>query len=290
MTKKDDISGVNRRIDKLIQNLKDESGLFLSISLGVFLFVLFFQPFPLNNIDFNNGLVYVAGFGGIVLLALVLIRIFLPWIIGENDIMNDNRKLFPPLLKGFLILLISAVSFEFYLRFVGSVPINFSISFKVFLICLAPPVILSFYDRISLLRLQNDSLILEKKIVQKQVEKYEEDYLNKSVEFVSENINENFTLLIAEVVFIRSADNYVEIVYKEGDTFKKKLIRNTLKNIEQQIRQYSNFLRCHRICIVNLHFIEKLVRVQDNNWLVIKEFGEQLPVSRQYLLKLKEAI
>ena len=113
------------------------------------------------------------------------------------------------------------------------------------------------YDRLNGLREQIDSLILEKKIVQKQVEQYEEDYLNKSVEFISENINENFSLLIAEVAFIRSADNYVEIVYIEGDVYKKKLIRNTLKSIELQIRPYSNFLRCHRISIVNLHFHRK---------------------------------
>jgi hypothetical protein len=281
---------VNRRIDKLIQNLKEESGLFLSISLGVFLFVLFFQPFPIKNLDLNNGLVFVAGFGGIALLAMVLIRTLLSWLIRGNGIENGNSKFLPPLFIGFLILLVSSLGFEFYLRYVGSVMITFSISFKVFLICLAPPVILSLYDRIKILRLQNDSLILERKIIQKQVEKYEEDYLNKSVEFISENINENFTLLIAEVVLIRSADNYVEIVYKEGDNFKKKLIRNTLKNIEQQIRQYSNFLRCHRICIVNLHFIEKLIRINDSNWLVIKGFNENLPVSRQYLLKLREAI
>jgi hypothetical protein len=281
---------VNKRIETLIQSMKDELGLFLSISLGVFVFVLFFQPFPLNNLDFNNGLVYVAGFGGIILLTLVLIRSFLRWLIREKETENENGKLFPPFLIGFLILIISGVSFEFYIRYVGSVGINFSISFKVFLICLAPPVILGIYDKIDVLTQQINTLILEKKIVQKQLENYEEDYLNKSVEFVSENINENFSLLIAEVAFIRSADNYVEIVYKEGDVYKKKLIRNTLKNVELQIRQYSIFIRCHRICIVNLHFIEKLIRINENYWLIIKGSGEQLPVSRQYLLKLREAL
>ena len=274
----------------LIQSLKDELGLFLSISLGIFVFVLFFQPFPLHNLDFNNGLVYVAGFGGIILLTLVLIRTLLTWLIVDKETENDNGNLFPPFLNGFLILLVSGVSFEFYIRYVGSVGINFSISFKVFLICLAPPVILGIYDKINSLKQQVNSLILEKKIIQKQVEQYEEDYLNKSVEFISENINENFSLLIAEVAFIRSADNYVEIVYKEGDVYKKKLIRNTLKNIELQVKPYSNFLRCHRICIVNLHFIEKLARINENYWLIIKGSGEQLPVSRQYLLRLREAL
>jgi DNA-binding LytR/AlgR family response regulator len=281
---------MTKKVDKLIQKLRDEFGLILSISFGIFLFILYFNPFPINNLDLNNSLVYLAGFGGIVFLTVALIHSILPLLIGEHGPDENNRKLFPEYMNGFLIFLISAVAFEFYLRYVGSVKINFTISFKVFFICLVPPVILRLYDRINGLILQNESLILEKKIIQKQVEKYEEDYLNKSVEFISENTNENFSLLIAEIVFIRSADNYVEIVYKEGETFKKKLIRNTLKNIEQQIRQYSNFFRCHRICIVNLHFVEKLDRNNESHWLIIKGFSEQLPVSRQYLLKLKEAL
>ena len=201
-----------------------------------------------------------------------------------------NRLYFHRYFQGFLILVISSVAIEFYLRYVGSVRITFLISFKVFLICLGPPVILGLSDRIRSLALMNDSLILEKKIIQRQVEQYEEDYLNKSVEFISENTNENITLLIAEVVYIKSSDNYVEILFKEGDIFKRKLLRNTLKNIEQQIRQYSNFIRCHRVCIANLHFIEKLTRINDSSWLIIKGFDERLPVSRQYLLKLKEAL
>ena len=281
---------MTNKVDKLIQKLRDEFGLILSISFGIFLFILYFNPFPINNLDLNNGVVYLAGFGGIVFLTVVLIHSILPLLIGENGTDENNRKLFPEYMNGFLIFLISAVAFEFYLRFVGSVKINFAISFKVFFICLVPPVILRLYDKIKGLILQNESLILEKKIIQKQVEKYEEDYLNKSVEFISENTNENFSLLITEIAFIRSADNYVEIVYKEGETFKKKLIRNTLKNIEQQIRQYSNFFRCHRICIVNLHFVEKLDRNNESHWLIIKGFSEQIPVSRQYLLKLKESL
>ena len=281
---------MNKRIDLFVRKLKGESGLFFTISFGVFLFVLFFQPFPLENPDYNNNLVYIAGFAGITFFAMVLVRTFLPWLIKENDIEEESRKLLPPYLKGFLIVLISAVASEFYLRYVGSVRINFFISLKVFIISLNPPVILGLYDTIKELRFQNNSLVIEKKIIQKQVEKYEEDYLNKSVEFISENLNENFSLLIAEVIFIRSADNYVEIVYKESEGFKKKLIRNTLKNIEQQTRQYSNFLRCHRICIVNVHYIDKLIRYNENHWLMIKGYHEQLPVSRQYLLKLKESL
>jgi DNA-binding LytR/AlgR family response regulator len=281
---------VNIKIEKLILKIREESRRFLSISFGVFLFILFFQPFPLNNLNFDNGLVYIAGFGGIIFITLFIVRILLPWILRENGADEDNNKQFPAYLKGFLIILISTVAFVFYVRYVGFVKITFIITLKVFLICLASTMVLGISEMVDRLTQENHALILEKKIVQKQIEKYEEDYLNKSVEFISENLNENFTLLIAEIAFIRSADNYVEIVYNEGDSFKKKLIRNTLKNVELQIKQYSNFIRCHRICIVNVHFIEKLTRNNENHLLVIKGFNEQLPVSRQYLLKLRETL
>jgi DNA-binding LytR/AlgR family response regulator len=94
---------------------------------------------------------------------------------------------------------------------------------------------------------------------------------------------------LGEIALIKSADNYVEIVFLETNNFKKKLLRNTLKHIEQQLKPHSNFIRCHRICIVNTKYIEKLTKNYNNHWIIIKGYDEQIPVSRQYLLKLKES-
>jgi DNA-binding LytR/AlgR family response regulator len=280
---------VNNKIEQLIEDLKEELGLLLSISFGVFLFVLFFQPFPFVGFDFNNSLLFVGGLGTIVFFIMVLIRITFPRLLKRNN-EESQLLLLPAYLNGFIILVLSSVAFVFYLRYVGMVNITFFMVFKVVLLCLAPPLILRSFDLINELTEHNELLIVENKIIQKQVEKYEEDILNKTIEFASDNSTENLTLLIAEVAYIKSADNYVEIAYKEGESYKKKLIRNTLKNLELQIKQYSNFVRCHRICIVNLHYIEKLVRKNNNHWLTIRGFDEQVPVSRQYLLKLKEAL
>lgn len=280
---------MNNKIEQLIEDLKEELGLLLSISFGVFLFVLFFQPFPFVGFDFNNSLLFVGGLGTIVFFIMVLIRITFPRLLKRNN-EESQLLLLPAYLNGFIILVLSSVAFVFYLRYVGMVNITFFMVFKVVLLCLAPPLILRSFDLINELTEHNELLIVENKIIQKQVEKYEEDILNKTIEFASDNSTENLTLLIAEVAYIKSADNYVEIAYKEGESYKKKLIRNTLKNLELQIKQYSNFVRCHRICIVNLHYIEKLVRKNNNHWLTIRGFDEQVPVSRQYLLKLKEAL
>lgn len=280
---------MNSKLDQLIFLLKKDLRLYLGISFGMFLFVLFFQPFQLDKFDFNNRLLVVAGLGGIVFLFTILVRAAFILILQFYN--PDNREpAFPAYLGGFIILALCSVAFAFYLRYVGSVTITFYTMFKVVLICLFPPLTLGLYDELKELKQQNESLLLEKEIIQEQFQKNKEELGLKSIEFVSENSSETLSLQIADIALIKSADNYVEIVFKEGDHLKKKLIRNTLKGIEQQIRSYPNFIRCHRICIVNTHYIEKLNRKFNNHWLTIRDLQEQIPVSRQYLLKLKEAV
>jgi hypothetical protein len=277
------------KFSQVTQLLNDRLKLPIGISFGIFLFILFFQPFPLDRFDFNNRLLFVAGFGAIAFLFMFLIRLVIPRIIKNKNIKEDEPAL-NSYLEGLVISILCSVAFTFYLRYVGSVSISFFIVFKIALICLFPPVVLMLSDRIKVLIQQNDLLVSERKMTQKQIEKYEEDNLNKSISFVSETGNEDLTLLIAELVFVQSADNYVEIAYSEDANIRKKLIRNTLKNIEIQLKQYSNFIRCHRTYIVNVHYIEKLHHDFSSHWITIKGYPEKIPVSRQYLQKLREIL
>jgi DNA-binding LytR/AlgR family response regulator len=280
---------MNKESSLFVRLMNREIKILAGITIGVFLFILFFQPFPLEKFDFNNGLLFITGFAGIVFIFMFLTRIIIPLIIRRNDREGDETTM-NSYLEGLILLVLSSVAFAFYLRYVGSVHTTFFIVFKEVLICFGPPVVLKIYDVIKGLRNQNESLVSERKAIQKQIEKYEEENLNKTVEFISDTSSENLSLLIAEVVFIQSADNYVEIAYMEGDNLKKSLIRNTLKNIELQIKPYSNFIRCHRTCIVNMRYIEKLNQNYGSHTLTIRGYPEKIPVSRQYLLKLKEAL
>lgn len=280
---------MNSKLSQVTHLLNERLKLPLSISLGIFLFILFFQPFPLDRFDFNNRLLFVAGFGGIAFLIMFLISIAMHHII-KNENEQEDEPLLNFYLEGLLILILCSVAFTFYLRYVGSVSITFFIVFKIVLVCLFPPVVLMLSDRIKGLIQQNNLLAGERKTIQKQIEKYEEDNLNKSISFVSETGNEDLTLLIAELVFVQSADNYVEIAYSEDSNIRKKLIRNTLKNIEIQLKQYSNFIRCHRTYLVNLNYIEKLHQDFSSHWITIKGYPEKIPVSRQYLQMLRERL
>jgi DNA-binding LytR/AlgR family response regulator len=140
------------------------------------------------------------------------------------------------------------------------------------------------------LKKENEDLRREKEIMLKEAAKYEIDNPNKKIEISSENYADRLEVLASNLAFIKSADNYVEIAYTEDNTLKKKLLRNTLTNIEDQLSICASFIRCHRICIVNKHFVVRLNKTFNKHWLTLKGTDEEIPVSRQYLLKLREAL
>lgn len=255
----------------------------------MFLFILFFQPFPFEEKDLNNLILTVSGFGFILFLIILLVRVMSSLLFERHRKLNEDA-IFPAYFNGVAIFLAASLAFGFYAHFTAGVHLSFTVAIRILIICLIPPIILGVMDTFHDLKHHNEQLVTEKKNIQTRIEKYEDDILNKSVEFISESTNESLNLTVSEVVFMRSSDNYVEIVYKETDSFKKKLIRNTLKNVESQVRQYSIFIRCHRTCIINQHFIEKLHKNSGNQWLSIKGYDEKLPVSRQYLLRIQESL
>jgi DNA-binding LytR/AlgR family response regulator len=82
----------------------------------------------------------------------------------------------------------------------------------------------------------------------------------------------------------------VEIFYEEEDELKRKMLRNTLKNIEYQLNYLPGFLRSHRTSIVNIDHAEDLKRKYNSYYLDLHKIDEPVPVSRQYLVRIKEAL
>lgn len=277
---------MNNKLNQLVHLLRKDIRLFLSISFGIFLFILFFQPFPLIRFDFNNTLIFISGIALIVFIFMVLVRFFYGFVIQRLK-QNDKEYALASYLGGFILLVLISVSLAFYLRYVGLVKITFYSMAKVILISFAAPVALRIHSVFTELKEENTLLINDKAKIQQKIEECEENYMSRSIELNSENKTEKLELIVSDIAFIKSADNYVEIVFMEDNNLKKKLLRNTLKNIEQQLRPFSSFVRSHRICIVNMHYIEKLNKGINKYWLNIKGYNEDIPVSRQYLLQFK---
>jgi DNA-binding LytR/AlgR family response regulator len=267
---------------QLILDVKDSLMLYGSVSMGVFLFILFFQPFPSRFNDFNDLLIFSAGFGIIVLLLLYIIHLFFV-VPGQQN--QEALSYF----NGFILLVLSSAAFTFYLRYVGKASITFNLVAKIVLICLAPPAALRLFNVIHALKLDNDILLKENFSLFKQLHNGVDDKISGTIELPSAiNPGEFLKLPLSCILLIRSADNYVEIFYQDDNAIRKKMIRNTLRNIELILQHYRWFLRSHRTCIINTSHIEKLHFKINSSYIILKGLSEPVPVSRQYILKLKE--
>lgn len=280
---------MGKRINYSIGNLKKDILLYISTVFGVFFFILFFEPFSIEGFDYHSKLVLISGFGMIILVIMLAFRIFFPG--GNGQVLPEKDKGSRTLLYNLELLGIwafSSVAFAFYLTYVCDVELSFYIMGKVVILCIVPSIVLRLSDAFRRLKSQNEQLDVDKTKLEARMGEIVDDVQLQKINFISENGSEELELDVENILFIRSADNYVEILHQERDGVKKSLFRKTLKNIEIQLRPYPTFLRSHRTCIVNMDHVEALQSNFNTHILVLKSHSEQLPVSRQYLLKIRE--
>lgn len=279
-----------KNTDIQIQSLpKKELGRIFIISFGVFLFVLFFQPFPLETLDYNNRLLYVAGFGAITFLISVLTLIGLP-LAFPKWLKTSMWESGPPFILSSIMLVLTATAFAFYIRFVGNSYLSLYILFKIALVCLIPIIILVILYKNKYQERMIDLLREQNKAYSSKINEYEQKNEEKEIELFSSSKTDSLILLPYSIICIQSADNYIEIYYIENDMPEKKVIRNTLKDIEAQLASYKHIVRCHRTCLVNVHFVDKISRNSMGYYFKIGELDKTFSVSKQYVISLKNAI
>ncbi|UCG26962.1 MAG: LytTR family transcriptional regulator [Bacteroidales bacterium] len=277
------------RKDYIKGSLRDELGRLFILSFGVFLFILFFQPFPLKQLDFNNRLLFVTGFGAITFLVACSILVVLPLSI-PRWFKISNWESGPPILLTLLLLVSTVTAFAFYIRYVGKAPLTLYIMFKVVLVCLLPLIILIILYKNKSLTYVVENLQEQNKYYISKIGEYENKSVEEEIDIFSNSKSDKLTLKYKNIILIKSADNYIEIFHQENDRVEKKLIRNTLKNVESQLVNQNNFIRCHRASIVNVMYIDKLTRSYSGYSLKMTCFEEKIPVSRQYLMQVREVI
>jgi hypothetical protein len=278
-----------KAVDQFITLSKKFFRTYLTISISIFLFVLYFQPFTTENFEYENKLLYIAGFGMITFFSQVIVQIIFQrhYIHHEPD---DEEISLLNYAYYFSLLILTSVALAFYIRYVGHTKMTFNIAVRVILICLSIPVTMHLRNKLSAMHGKYKNLLHENRLLQDNLKQFSDNYATQTIELNSDNESDNFRILVSEVIFIKSADNYVEVGYLEGGVFKKKMIRNTLKNIEIQLKEFNNFVRTHRSSIVNMQYIAKLHKDFNTYWLTLDEIKETIPVSRQYLMAVKELL
>ena len=278
-------NGINRFFAVSKQYFKT----YIAISISVFLFILFFQPFPTVDFEFDNKQLYIAGYGLIFFIIQVVVQIIFQPHLLQNNTEREYHTILDSLYY-FLLMALTSIAVVFYIRFVGNTSITFNLVLRVVVLSMSLPVVLFLKNSLSSMYVKNKKLLEENHLLQDKLQQFSESYSNRLIELNSENESDSLRILVSEIVFVRSADNYVEVGFRDDGEVQKKMIRNTLKNIESQLKEFNYFVRTHRSCIVNIEFIEKLNKNFNTYWLTLVDTNETIPVSRQYLLAVKELL
>ena len=247
--------------------------------------MLFFLPFEHRELEFNNRLLFIIGLGIIPFITMLLFRIMLPsWL--KRLIRLESFKISNEVVLVVLIWIFNTLGYSFYIRYVGMEELSLFSILRILLIASVPSIILKLADVNKTLRDQLKHFV-EKNIRLEKIAAEVEESERKPELFHSDSQADRIEIHPDDIMLVRSADNYINIVYREDETVRQKMLRKTITNIGSQLKKYPEFLRCHRTCIINTMFIVNLTNNYKGYRLKLLGYEDEIPVSRQYILALK---
>jgi DNA-binding LytR/AlgR family response regulator len=99
----------------------------------------------------------------------------------------------------------------------------------------------------------------------------------------SVNFREVVALDSDSLLYITSADNYVELYWLENGQTKKILLRKTLTEVEKEIKkQFHHIERCHNSYIVNINQIKTISGNSGGYRIFLNNIDSTIPISRKY--------
>ena len=105
---------------------------------------------------------------------------------------------------------------------------------------------------------------------------------------LSGDTKDSISLVPENILYMEASGNYVDICYKEEAKEKHKLLRSTIKQLEESMQEFDYFVRCHRAYIVNINHIRNISGNAQGYRLSLGSGIQEVPVSRTYLNKLKD--
>lgn len=261
------------------------------MSAFVFLFLLGFQPFGLN--EYTGGIVELTlGYGLTCFIAMVTLNIVLPTIF--NNYFSEEKWTVSKQISWSLInVAFIGLANLLYSNFIGIA--NFSlislISFEAYTIAIAIFPLLLFiitnYKRLSS-KFEKSAELINNSIQQLQVT----IKTNKTslVTIDSENISESLSIPVDNLIYIQSSDNYITVYYFQDGDMRSMILRNTLKSVATQLEQYSNLFRCHKSFLINLNKVNHISGNAQGYKLHVQHVEELIPVSRLHNKTIKSKL
>jgi len=261
----------------------------LSISLFVSLFILIFQPFGISNYTGEFKPLFEAAYGIVTFIVLIIDLFLFPLFLDE---WFDSQKwtVFKQMIwQVWILFSIGLGNFLYsslFLRFTDGLNAFLTFQFYTLVVGIIPILIITILHQNSLLS-KNLKLAGEMN-----ADLLSEELLSpdEKVRIMAENNKDKLEINLSDFSYLSSTGNYVQVYFLVNNELRNVLLRNTLKHIEEQVRQSPSIIKCHRAFLVNK---DKIIRVKGNSQglrLILKDTMEEIPVSRNYSKSLLDSL
>ena len=243
-------------------------------SLFVFAFLVFFQPFGINNYRPDEKITLLLFFALLTLAFIICLILLLCEFLIRPFIFKHFKKISFIVWLSIEIIVVSTVTFLLY-NILGEFH-DFYIS-SYFKHILELGIVLAFPFSATLFYFKHTTILKEYMEVQS-LSKIS-DALQEIVLLSGDYKNDQIALPLNSIVFIESEDNYVSLNYLEEEQLKKYLIRSTLSGLEKKLTP-EIYLRCNRSIIANLMHLESFKYHQKKLTLKLKLVSTPIIVSK----------
>ncbi|PKL77646.1 MAG: hypothetical protein CVV25_14045 [Ignavibacteriae bacterium HGW-Ignavibacteriae-4] len=260
----------------------------MSFVYGAFvaLFLLAFQPFGLNTLE--SKLVEICLiYGTITTAAIIILNIIIaplfPKYFDEQS-WNTGREITWTIVNILSIGLANAVYTSYLNDNSLSLKYIFLFEFYTFMVSILPITFIIVYNESKSSRRYNE---LSHDINQKLIAHTNP---TSTIKIDSQNQNEELEINSSDLLFIKSADNYIEVYYLESDEVRNSMLRNTLKSVEEIFANNENIIRCHKSYLVNLQYVKNVSGNAQGYKLHLDFTDIPIPVSRKLNDFIKEKL
>lgn len=272
---------MNNKIPAYLYEKTNVKRLILYTAIFALLFINIFQPFGSQNwypnisqfkYFFFSSLIILIGMLVVVVSRLIMLSyvknrtitywLYAFWVLAEIVSMSMFYSLFSKFIPK------EGASRDFAEIFHRS---TLNTSF----VLLLPYAILWLY-----FSLRDKSLMLEKMAHE---EAHPEVVKKPLIAFLDEKGELKLSIMLENLLYIDSADNYATIHYLNKSKLSHFLLRNSLKWMEENLTKDFPLVRCHRSYIVNLDKVKVLRKTKDGFFLELEAVNTpDIPVSKTY--------
>ena len=245
----------------------------LNCSVFLYLFLVFFQPFGVNNYKMHSVFSWDLILGLLPIIPVVFFTIYL----SERYLRPVFQRSLGPgrfLWHALEFFLVGSFSFLLYNALGNFHDFHFR-SYLLHLLEVTSILIFPFAATHFYFRYRN----LEQE--HKEVLSLSDDLsrMDQLLKLKGDYKKDEITLKPKNIVCLVSEDNYVGLIYFEGEELKKYLIRSSLTNMEEALSS-NYFFRCHRSYLINLNHVVSYQRIRGRIQIKLNGYERDVPVSR----------